>query len=269
MTQEQIDLLKNSICKGATDDELKLFEQVCKRTKLDPFARQIYGIKSGGRFMIQTSIDGLRLIAERSGKYRGQVGPYFCGKDGVWKDVWLEGVPAACKVGVLHEDFKEPLYAVCRMDAYQQSTPIWNKMPDMMLAKVAESLALRKAFPQDLSGVYGEGELPEDRAVLAPSKPVVHLPEPKPEWVKDEPESPTKEIEAQMEMTTEPEHVAELDTFKIPFGIHRGKTVRQMGISAALDYVNSLKKNNEGKPLAGPAKKLDDVITRAIQQGMT
>lgn len=170
--RDWIELIKTQICKGATDDELKMFIQVCDRTGLDPFARQIYAVQrynsaEGKNVMtVQVSVDGLRVIAERSGKYQGQVGPQYCSKDGVWKDAWLEpGAPSAARVGILRKDFSEPLFAVARWDSYKSLKadgnlmPMWAKMPDVMLAKVAESLALRRAFPQDLSGLYSPEEM--------------------------------------------------------------------------------------------------------------
>lgn len=196
---EKIALIKRTIAEGASDDELALFIAQCQRTGLDPFSRQIYSIqrqvydpklnRKVSRMVTQVSIDGLRLIAERSGLYAGQVGPYFSGplpairaeqedpaehservdlmrnQEGVgnysvWSDIWSSTTyPFAAKVGVIRKDFAEPLFSVAYWSEYcpifdGKPSLMWSRFPTLMLAKCAEASALRRAFPQELAGLF-------------------------------------------------------------------------------------------------------------------
>jgi len=171
---QQLSALKSLGLAQADAGDLAFFFHQAQRTGLDPFARQIYMINRGGRWGIQTSIDGFRIIAQRSGQYAGQTAPYWCGDDGVWKDVWLANTPpVAAKIGVYRSNFAEATWAIARWDSYAVlNNPIWKKMPDVMLAKCAESLALRKAFPNDLSGIYTDEEMSQvDNVVEEKIKP--------------------------------------------------------------------------------------------------
>ncbi|HWS65724.1 MAG TPA: phage recombination protein Bet [Steroidobacteraceae bacterium] len=188
---EQIQLIKDQVAVGATDSELKLFLYQCRRTGLDPLARQIYFVprwvnvrdEKGKwtrkrKMTIQTSIDGFRLIAERTGKYAGQLGPYWCGLDGVWREVWLDAEPpAAARVAILRPDFREPLWAVALWNAYVQKTDKgitkqWLQMGPLMIGKCAEALALRRGFPQELSGLYTDDEMAQASASDESAEPV-------------------------------------------------------------------------------------------------
>ncbi len=181
--RDQVELIKRTICAGSTDDELALFIKVAERTGLDPFARQIHAVKrwdqeKGHVMSIQVGIDGFRLIAERTRRYAGRLGPYWCGEDGEWlmddkgrPKPWLKATPpSAAMVGVRHRDYVEPLYAIATWASYVQTkkggqvTHMWATKGDLMLAKCAEALALRGAFPAELSGLYTDDEMGQAHA---------------------------------------------------------------------------------------------------------
>jgi phage recombination protein Bet len=157
--EQKTQLLKSTICKGINNQDFEIFLHICKRTGLDPFSKQIYAIPRGNQMTIQTSIDGYRLIAERTGKYSPGREPTF--------EITLDGklvsstsyVKKMTSDGTWHE-----VGATAYYDEYVQSyngkpSQFWNKMPRVMLAKCAESLALRRAFPAELSGIYTEDEM--------------------------------------------------------------------------------------------------------------
>lgn len=215
MTTAEMELIKRQICRPrkrpATDDELALFRHQCERTGLDPFSRQIYAIyrwdnaAGAEKMSIQVAIDGLRLVAERTGNYFGQDGPYWCGADGEWVDAWFEpGPPAASKVIVrkLLAGQIAATPAVAHWGEYaslKNGLPqgLWPSKPALMLAKCAEALALRKAFPAETSGLYTAEEMAQaDVPVSGPTEiPEVYEITGLPDEAKAEPEVDPERIE--------------------------------------------------------------------------
>lgn len=170
--EAKLQLLRDTYARGSTPQEFELFVAVCNRLRLDPFARQIYAVKRYDSQLkrevmsAQVSIDGMRLTAERTGQYGGQGAPQWCGADGIWVDVWLaDEPPLAARVPVIRRDFAAPIVAPALYREYVQCkadgtpTKFWRDMPANQLAKCAESQALRKAFPAELSGVYTAEEM--------------------------------------------------------------------------------------------------------------
>ncbi len=171
---EELDVIRRTVAAKTSKDQFALFIQVCKYSGLNPFARQIYAVVRGSEMTVQTGIDGYRILAERSGKYAGQIGPEWCGEDGEWKDVWLSSKPpAAARIGVLRRDFEKPIWGVAKFTSYEGTSNLWRKMPDAMLAKCAESLALRRAFPAEMAGIYTKEEMDQaDDQVQATASPM-------------------------------------------------------------------------------------------------
>jgi phage recombination protein Bet len=173
--QERIDLITRTVAKGASPDELRLFLSVCERTGLDPLARQIHAVKRWDKsqnrevMAIQTGIDGLRLVADRTGRYAPGRDPAFTyDADGTLVSA-TSFVKKQTADGTWHE-----VAASARLDEYQQTTKsgeptsFWRRMPHVMLAKVAEALALRRAFPMELSGIYSSDEMSQADAPAEP-----------------------------------------------------------------------------------------------------
>ena len=174
-TPAQIDLIKRTIAVGCTDDELELFVQVCRTKRLDPFSRQIYAIKRWDSkqkrevMAIQIGIDGYRIESERTGLYIGMDPIEWCDAKGNWTEVWMgDGPPFAARARVWRKGFDRPVPAVARFSSYcaygKDGKPManWRTMPEVMIAKCAEALARRIAFPKELGGTTIPEELDHD-----------------------------------------------------------------------------------------------------------
>jgi phage recombination protein Bet len=181
--ERQLAALQQLGLQRASRGDLEVFFHQCKRTGLDPFARQIYMISRGGRNGIQTAIDGFRVIADRAcierGWVRSEEDTVWYDKDGKGHTEWLAAAPpvaARYTSVIVTPNGPARFSAVARFDEYTAGTGLWKKMPALMVAKCAEALALRKAFPQDLSGIYTDEEMAQ--ADAQPARQVNHEPAP-------------------------------------------------------------------------------------------
>src|SRR5262245_5046483 len=188
LDKEQIDLIKRTVARGASDDELHLFLHACRKSGLDPIMRQIYAVKRWDSNLkrevmtVQTGIDGFRIVAERTGKYAPGREPSFAYTSDGEK---LISAPAYIKKQTPDGSWHE-VAATARCEEYVQLTKdgnptrFWQRMPHVMLAKVAEAVALRRAVPMDLSGVYSTEEMTQADAEQQGEEKFPRLREPGP-----------------------------------------------------------------------------------------
>lgn len=251
--------------------DLENFALQCKRTGLDPITRQIYAIPSNGKLTIMASIDGLRLIAERSGAYEGQTAPQWCDESGAWTDVWLKKTPpTACKIGVYKTKFREPLIAIALFDEYAgryayddkygkykkgDLTHMWAKMPALMIAKVAEALALRKAFPNEMSGIYSTEEM--DQANQEPAKDV-------------SPQEPKKPLAEKIADRATETLLSSIDFNSYVIGFGKKMAGKKLGDFQVEDHIGMLtwlddQVKKSGKPLSDKAKDYYDVANAYVK----
>ena len=184
MTEAQLELIRRMcVHPDAPDDVVELYLFRCKSVGCDPMDKMIYVIPRSHnvkdekndrwtreiRWTFQGSIDLFRSVAEAAGDYAGQLGPFWT-VDGVnWVDVWLDDEPPkACRVGILRQSFKEPMFVTGTYAYYVPRDGKGNPAPTSFwkgekgahqLAKCVEELALRKAFPRKLHGIYGQTEM--------------------------------------------------------------------------------------------------------------
>jgi phage recombination protein Bet len=190
-TTDQIDLIRRTVAKDASDEELALFLYTANSRGLDPLLRQIHAVSRFDKRLnrnvmtIQTGIDGYRLIAERTGAYAGNDDPEFEYNANANAD----SVPTSATVTVykIVQGMRCPFTARARWSEYFPGEGagafMWKRMPHTMLGKCAESLALRKAFPAEMGGLFVHEEMDQAGgqvlSVVDASPAPVALPKPK------------------------------------------------------------------------------------------
>jgi len=170
--KEQLELVRRTVAKDATPDELALFLYDCQRRGVHPLDKLLHFTKRGGRYTPVTSIDFMRAQAAASGEMAGSDDAVFDDQGGAVKS-------ASVTVYRMTQGQRFAYSATARWAEYcPDNAPMWKRMPHTMLGKCAEALALRKAFPQQLAGLYATEEL--DQADGPKAGYVVDAPAPSP-----------------------------------------------------------------------------------------
>lgn len=171
VTSEQLDLIKKTVASGATDAELKLYLFDCARRGIHPLDKLLHFTKRGGKYTPVTSIDFMRSQAAMSGEMAGSDDAVFF--------LGVNDLPLSACVTVyrITAGQRFAYTATARWSEYcPDNAQMWKRMPHTMLAKCAEALALRKAFPQQLAGLYAKEEL--DQAEQSEPTYIVEAPRP-------------------------------------------------------------------------------------------
>jgi phage recombination protein Bet len=277
---EQVDLVKRTICKGATDDELSMFLHQCRRTGLDPFSQQIHAVKrwdSDARrevLSIQVGIAGLRLVAERTDRYAPGREPTFA-YDGDRRLVAATAYVKKLAGGSWHEVASTAHYAEYVQTKKDGSvTKFWSRMPHVMLAKCAEAQALRRAFPMELSGLYTSDE-------MAVESPAVERPAlPPPSQAREDRTtngSPAKPAPALDSTKVTDGQRATLDALRRRLGMkwsqvddycqQLGWTMKEISWDRAQSLIQSLQDELKAPPLAGGAEPEEEDASAGREPG--
>ena len=165
-TEKDIATIKNTVAVGADDSELNMFLSLCSKYDLDPFAREIWFLQMKGRNVITTSRDGYLKIANRNPHYKGmasdvvyQGDKFLKTREGVQHSYGItnRGKPIGAYAYVMRDDRTIDTYFFAPMSDYNKSSGVWQQYPHAMILKVAEAMALKRAF--SISGLVTEEEI--------------------------------------------------------------------------------------------------------------
>lgn len=177
LNEKQIALIKRTVAKGATNDQLAMFMHIAKKYELDPFTKEIWFYKDKkGNCLMYTSRDGYLKIAHRSGEFDGIKSGAVRKKDGFQADIqnnkvdhiirpteergalvggWATAYRKGCEAVTVYVDFA----------TYNKGYNTWKSHPDSMIQKVAENIALKRLF-----GIAGLTTVEEKDSITKPKK---------------------------------------------------------------------------------------------------
>ena len=156
----------------ATDAEFKHFIYLCRSYNLDPLKKEIYFLKYGSKSNILTSRDGYLKIANNDPHFDGLESDVVYQNDNLKKredgsilisygEDHLSFDPtkltgAFCNV--YRKDRSKATSCLVSLNDYSKpNNQIWKQYPNAMILKVAESMALKRAFA--ISGLVTKEEI--------------------------------------------------------------------------------------------------------------
>ena len=173
--REMVDTIKQTVCKGASDAQLRMFIEVCRSTGLNPFLKEIWYVADKG--IIMAARDGYLRVANENPQFDGM-------ETRVERDDNKIPIKAVCTVW--RKDRGHPITCEAYFSEYKKAGPVWSQYPAAMISKVAEVLALKRSFA--INGVVSEEEMGDGsggrvaaqdvaQAKIAGTMPLVALPE--------------------------------------------------------------------------------------------
>lgn len=156
-----------------TIPEFKLFAELCKARKLNPFLKEAYCIKYSNnlpativvgkdavlkRAVLNPNYNGIKsgiIVLEENGNITERKGTFKLPNEklvGGWAEVF-------------RKDWENSVYCSVSLEESMQRksngqpNSNWEKQPATMIEKVAKVRALREAFVEDLSGMYEAEEM--------------------------------------------------------------------------------------------------------------
>lgn len=142
------------------------FIAACRRTGLDPTAKQIYAAQMGGKWTVLIGIDGMRLVAQRSGEYDGQDPiEWQAEENGPWTTVPPKQ-PFSARIRIYRKGISRPLEQTVTWAEFGGTKGNWDKRPSHMLGIRVESHGFRRLYPMELSGLYTPEDFEADGELL-------------------------------------------------------------------------------------------------------
>jgi phage recombination protein Bet len=149
--QAVVDVIRQTVCKGASDAQFKMFVEVCRSTGLNPFLREVWFVAEKG--IIMAGRDGYLRIANEHPQFDGM-------ETRVERDANNIPVKAVCTVW--RKDRNHPVICEAYYDEYKKDSPVWRQYKSAMIGKVCEVLSLKRSF--SITGVVTEEEIGYDGA---------------------------------------------------------------------------------------------------------